>query len=92
MSPVPFTRSTSGQCRWFVADAPSQPSSKRVQPVTGPRICGEPVKPGSSYCECHYARVYQVGTRIVMKPALDAGVQRRAAEAERTADLVELLG
>jgi len=58
---VHFDDAQPGQCRYAL-----WPTAKR----TGP-ICGEPVKPGSSYCPACHAIVYVPATRAALR-TLDA--------------------
>ncbi len=85
---IPFRKASTGQCAWIVSAAPPPPAFKRQKVEPGPRVCGEPVKPGSSYCPCHKAastRSDQKPFRLARQP-----ISRRVDDDERTQDLTEI--
>lgn len=87
---VPFLSRTSGQCAWIVGDAAPPPAFKRQKIAPGPRVCGEAVVAGSSYCACHKAAATRPDQKSVKLYDGERTPRRAEADNERTQDLTEL--
>lgn len=86
---VPFLSKTAAQCAWIVASGPPAPAFRRQKIVPGPRVCGEPVVRGSSYCPCHTAAARKPDQKPFRLRA-DPLARDAAEDEERTKDLTEI--
>lgn len=64
--PTRFLKARPGQCRFIVGE----PGARAI-------ICGEPIKPGSSYCPACHARCYRSAP---MRPVVPVDFSVRATK------------